>query len=70
MKKALVSVAVLLAALTACQKEIGQPEDVIPAPAQMRTISVQAVKTPVTKALELDGIRYRRIFLPSKENDE
>lgn len=55
MKKALVSVAVLLAALTACQKEIGQPEEVIPAPAQMRTISVQAVKTPVTKALELDG---------------
>ena len=55
MKKLFISVAVLLAALTACQKEIDQPAEQLPATANLCTVSIQAAKAPITKALELDG---------------
>ena len=61
MKKLVLSAAVLLAAVCACQKEAPQQEN-IPVEKSIFTITVDASKAPVTKALEQDGNALKAIW--------
>lgn len=75
MKKLVLSAAVILAALCACQKEIDQPAENVPAQVCLCTITVDASKTPVTKALDLQGTTINATWAEGetvavyKEND-
>ena len=75
MKKLLLSAAVIMAALCACQKEIDQPAENVPAPVNLCTITVDASKAPVTKALDLVGTELKATWAEGesvavyKEND-
>ena len=61
MKKLVLSAAVLLAAVCACQKEVPQ-QDNIPVEKSICTMTVDASKAPVTKALEPDGNALKAVW--------